>query len=331
MKNHLITIVLIVGVAWSVVWAQSLGGASVVRLDPALDMIISSSATLEVLFRDPVGTEGPVWVRDGQYLLFTSSSNKGRVYKLTASGALSPFLEPSGGATGLAFDREGRLILAEFVDKALVRIEKDGTRTTLADQFEGQSLSGPNDVATRSDGSIYFTDELNVFRWKDRTLQQLNKSVVPGGNLVNGKPGGRVVNGITVSPDGKFLYLVVVPQKGSRKIARYELRPDGTTGGQRGQDGTISDERIWFPLPDQDPPPTRQSGQPDGIKVDQKGNVYFGGPGGLWIVSSEGKHLGTILVPGGQSNLAFGDVDGRTLYIMLGGGVARIRLTAPAI
>jgi gluconolactonase len=149
--------------------------------------------------------------------------------------------------------------------------------------------------------------------------------------VVNGRPGGRVVNGITVSPDGRFLYLVVVPAKGSRKIARYELRSDGTFAGERGPDGTITDERIWFPLPQQDPPPTRQSGQPDGVKVDRRGNVYFGGPGGLWIVSPDGKHLGTILVPGGQSNLAFGDADGKALYIMLGGGVARIRLASRAI
>ena len=324
--------ILITSVALAIVGAQTPGASSsVIRLDPALDAIISSSATLDIVSRDPAGTEGPVWIKDGQYLLFTSSDNKGRIYKLTGGSTLSPFLEPSGGATGLAFDQQGRLILAEFADKALVRIEKAGSRTTLADQFEGRPLNGPNDVSVGRDDSIYFTDELSVFRWKNGMLQELIRSVVTGGNVVNGRPGGRVVNGITVSPDGKFLYLVVVPQKGSRKIARYELKPDGTFDGQRGRDGTITDERIWFPLPDQDPPPTRQSGQPDGIKVDLKGNVYFGGPGGLWIVSPDATHLGTILVPGGQSNLSFGDADGKTLYIMLGAGVARIRLVSQAL
>jgi gluconolactonase len=134
-----------------------------------------------------------------------------------------------------------------------------------------------------------------------------------------------------LSPDEKFLYLVVVPARGSRKIARYELGPDGAILGKRGPDDTITDERIWFPLPEQTPSPTRQSGQPDGIKVDLNGNVYFGGPGGLWIVSPAGKHLGTVLIPGGHSNLAFGDADGKALYLTTGSGLARIRLKAAAI
>ena len=327
MKKHLICVVILTGVAWSVGRAQTPSGSSVIRLDPALDAIISSSAKLEVLFKTAGGTEGPVWVKNGQYLLFTSSEQKGRVSKLMPDGALSVFFEPTNGGNGLALDREGRLLVC--TDLGLVRLERNGTRTTLADKFEGRTLN-VNDIAVKSDGSIYFTDEFSVFRWKDGRLQELMKSVVPNGRVVNGVPGGRTVNGITLSPDEKFLYVVVVPD-GSRKIARYELRPDGAITGQRGPDATITDERIWFPLPDQIPPPTRASGQPDGIKVDLKGNVYFGGPGGLWIVSQEGKHLGTVLIPGGHTNLAFGDADGKTLYLTLGPGLARIRLNASGI
>jgi gluconolactonase len=333
MKKHVICVVFVIGLAWSVGQAQAPSGSSVVRLNPALDAIISPSAKLELLFKTPGGTEGPVWVNDGQYLLFTSSerTNKGRVYKLTPSGELSLFLEPTGGGNGLALDRQGRLIVCAMDEKKLVRVEKDGTRTTLADRFEGKSIDGPNDIAVKSDGSIYFTDELSVFRWKDGKLQQLMKSTVPGGRVVNGVPGARVVNGITLSPDEKFLYVVVVPDASPRRIARYELRPDGTIIGEPRPGRTLTDERIWFPLPDQNPLPTRASGQPDGIKVDLKGNVYFGGPGGRWIVSPEGTHLGTILIPGGHSNLAFGDADGKSLYFTLGNGLARIRLNAPAI
>jgi gluconolactonase len=192
-------------------------------------------------------------------------------------------------------------------------------------------LNGPNDIAVKSDGSFYFTDEYNVFRWKDGSLTRLTGSVVPGGPLVDGKPVARVVNGIALSLDEKSLYLVVVPPGAPRQIARYELRPDGSVGGEARPGKTLTDERVWVPLPAQNPPPTRESGQPDGIKVDVKGNVYFGGPGGIWIVSPQGRHLGTILIPGGHSNLAFGDSDGKSLYITLGNGLARVRLSTPAI
>jgi gluconolactonase len=182
----------------------------------------------------------------------------------------------------------------------------------------------------KSDGSFYFTDELTVFLWKNGVLHEMTRSVVPGGRVVDGKPGGRVVNGIALSQDEQFLYLVVVPDNAPRRIVRYGLRPDGTFTDERGPDLTITDERLFVSLPVENPPATRESGQPDGIKVDKSGNAYFGGPGGLWIVSPAGTHLGTILIPGGHSNLAFGDPDGRSLYITLGNGLARIRLNAPA-
>ena len=331
-KRHLCATAVALLPMWSALSAAQVSAASVVALDSALDAIISTDAKLEVLFTGLTGTEGPVWVKKGRYLLFVSSSpTDGRVYKVTSDGGRSTLLEGTGGATALALDGDDRLLICGFHDKTLVRIERDGTRTILAREFEGRPLNGPNDLAVKSDGSIYFTDELSVFRWKAGRLEQLMKSVIPGGRIVDGASGGRVVNGIALSPDEKFLYLVVVPTRGSRKIARYELGPDGAIVGKRGPDGTITDERIWFPLPEQTPPATRQSGQPDGIKVDLNGNVYFGGPSGLWIVSPAGKHLGTVLIPGGHSNLAFGDADGKGLYLTTGSGLARIRLQAAAI
>lgn len=311
-------------------YAQGASG-SIVRLDPALDAIVSSAAKLEVLSKEPGATEGPVWVRDGQYLLF-SARGKGpgkQVAKYTPNGGVSTFLEPANDAVGMGLDPQGRLILCAA--KSIVRVEKDGTRTTLVDQFEGKPLNGPNDIAVKSDGSFYFTDELNVLLWKNGAVHQLTHSVVPGGRVVDGKPGGRVVNGIALSPDEKWLYLVVVPDNAPRRIARYGLRPDGTFTDERGPDLTITDERLFVALPVENPPATRESGQPDGVKVDKNGNAYFGGPGGVWIVSPAGKHLGTILITGGHSNLAFGDADGKALYITLGNGIARIRLNAPAI
>jgi gluconolactonase len=169
----------------------------------------------------------------------------------------------------------------------------------------------------KSDGSIYFTDygaqgklPASVYRWKEGTLQLLTNKI----------QGGRV-NGIALSPDEKFLYIVAILEAAPRRIVRYNVRPDGA----------IADERLFFSLPVEKTLATRESGRPDGVKVDGRGNVYFGGPGGLWIVSPGGKHLGTILIDGGHTNLAFGDTDGKGLYLTTGHGLARIRLNAPAL
>lgn len=319
MKRHLLCVCFAIGLAGTANEAQT--PRVVIRQDPALDAIVSPSAALEVLVTDRFGTsEGAVWVDDGQYLLFADirarpgeESHGGRIYRWS-EGKLSIVLEPSDATNGLALDRVGRMVVCN--DKGLVRIEKNGTRTTLADGYGGQPFNGPNDLAIASDGSVYFSDYGNrpelpsaVYRWKDGTLQQLAKNV----------HGGRI-NGVTLSPDGTYLYLVVVLEKEPRRIVRLTLRSDGT----------VSDERLFMSLPVERTLATRASGRPDGIKVDTKGNVYFGGPGGLWIVSPDGKHLGTILIDGGHTNLAFGDADGKGLYLTTGHGLAKIRLSSAA-
>lgn len=313
---------------------QAAPTSSVVRLDPALDAIVSPNAKIEILKEDYFGaTEGPVWVRDGQsgYLLFSDQAAN-RVYKWSQDGVLSVFLERSGftgnlrslnvngsifnlgrlyvslvGSNGLALDAQGRLLLCTHGDRSLVRIEKDGTRTTLADRFEGARLNGPNDLAVKSDGSIYFTDlgvfadkELppSVYRWKEGTLTLLAKNVQ-----------GSAANGLAFSPDEKSLYVIA-----ARKIVRFDVQADGT----------LANEMVFV-----DMAAAPERGGPDGMKVDRKGNLYFGGPGGLWIVSPEGKHLGTILNER-NINVAFGDPDGKGLYIVTFTGVVRIRLNAPA-
>lgn len=320
MKRGLICVVLVTGLVWTV---RAQTPRVVIRMDPALDAIIPPAARLEVLVRDRFGaSEGPVWVADGQYLLFTDIRAKpgdpahgGRIHKWSADGNLSVYLEPSGGANGLALDPEGRVVMC--ADEAVVRLERDGTQTTLADRFEGKPFNGPNDVAVRSDGSVYFSDygsrpdlPSGIYRWKDGVVQRGARNV----------QGGRV-NGIALSPDGRSLYAVAVPEGVPRRIARFTVRPDGT----------LADERLFFALPVEKILATRESGRPDGVKADAKGNVYFGGPGGLLIVSPDGKHLGTIVIEGGHTNLAFGDADRKGLYLTTGHGLARIRLNAPAL
>jgi gluconolactonase len=323
--------VLCMALQWTLVNAQTPAAGTVKKLDPGLDAIVRANAKVEVLKDDYFGiAEGPVWMKDGQsgYLIF-SDIGSNNIYKWTPDGKLSVFLEKTGwsgtdtsalvgyisgfngriytvafGSNGIALDPQGRLIWCAQGDRSVVRQEKDGKRTVLADHFEGKRLNRPNDVVVKSDGAIYVTDprgartaEMDssaVFLIKDGKIQLLEKEYSP--------------NGIVFSPDEKYLYV-----NGQQKIYRYEVRPDDT----------LANRQLFIDMSGDKSP-----GGADGMKVDQKGNVYSAGPGGIWIVSPEGKHLGTIIAPegGGVTNMAFGDPDGKTLYMTVRRTLARIRL-----
>jgi gluconolactonase len=323
---------------------SSPSSGSVERLDPALDDIVSADASLEVIRQDYFGAaEGPLWFKDGAsgYLLFSDMAAN-TIYKWDpAARQLSTFLEKSGfsgsditdvraldngrlmvallGSNGLAQDREGRLVFCTHGDRSIVRLEKDGTRTTLADRYEGKRFNGPNDLAVKSDGSIYFTDlgaglrggaakspdkELDfqgTFRWKpDGTVQLIAK---------NG------ANGIAFSPDEKYLFVT-----GGGGIMRYELNLDGTPG-----EGHLHIDMRRQPL----------RGNADGIHVDRRGNMFSSGPGGAWIADATGKHIGTIYTPDRNASetttsVAFGDTDGKGLYITGVRSVYHIRMKSSA-
>jgi gluconolactonase len=307
---------------------------AVVRLDPALDPIVSADARLEMLKVDYFGlTEGPVWIQQAQtgYLLFSDIAANA-VYKWAPDGAFSVFLEKSGftgdissmgfqgfvanngrlnignfGSNGVIIDPQGRLILCAQGDRAIVRIEKDGKRTILADRYEGKRLNRPNDLVLKSDGAIYFTDP----RPANNPLMELP---APGVFLI--KNGAvkmllddfRTPNGLAFSPDEKYLYVNDTTRK---LIMRYDVNSDDT----------IANGRVFADMNNDKAP-----GNPDGMKVDARGNVYCTGPGGIWIMSPEGKHLGTILLPEPATNMTFGDSDGKMLYITDRKSLGRIRL-----
>lgn len=338
MKHAAIVVLLTHALVVGVIRAQTPSESAVVRLEPALDAIISPTATLETVKEDYFGVaEGPVWVRDsgGGHLLFSDVAAN-RIYKWSSAEGLSVFLDRSGftgteipvanvmsngrlnvaiiGSNGLALDREGRLVFCTHGDRSIVRIEKDGTRTVLADRYEGKRLNGPNDLAVKSDGSIYFTDmggglrgvakspqkELPfsaIFRWKDGKLDIMDKD--------------EGANGIAFSPDEKYLYVITMG-----KINRYDVAADGT----------VANRRVFL-----DTTMDKAPGAPDGMKIDRKGYVYTTGPGGAWIVSPEGKVLGKIRLPQPATNLAFGDPDAKALYFTCFRSLYRIRLNAPAM
>jgi gluconolactonase len=268
-------------------------------------------------------TEGPVWTHEG-YLLFSDIPNN--VIRKWTPGGLSIFREHSGysgtdapagayiGSNGLTIDQQGRLTICETGNRRVTRLERDGTITVLADRYGGKRLNSPNDLVYRSDGWLYFTDpphglpkedqdpkkELafnGIYRVKGKELQLLSSEL--------SRP-----NGIAFSPDEKFLY--VSNSDARRKIwMRFDVQPDGTLAK-----GTVF----------VDVTAETAEGLPDGMKVDEQGNLYCTGPGGVWILSPDGKHLGTIVAPEIPANVGWGGKDGKTLFITARTSVYRIEM-----
>lgn len=299
-------------------------GVSVDRLDAALDALIARGSVPELVKGDYFGfVEGPVWVTQGGYLLFSDVAAN-RIYKWTPAGDLSTFLEKSGftgtdsstagmevnngrlhvivlGSNGITIDSEGRVVFCAHGDRAVKRVEKNGTVTVLADRIDGKRFSGPNDLTYRSDGTLYFTDFVGGLRGGAasplREIPYGGLYMLKGATpvLLDRDPLGGTPNGLALSPDERTLYLGAGPN-----ILQYDVQADGS----------LSNRRVLIDMSREKVP-----GGADGMKVDVRGNVYTTGPGGVWIVSPEGRHLGTIRIPG-VANLAFGGADGRTIYFM---------------
>ncbi|MSR65787.1 MAG: SMP-30/gluconolactonase/LRE family protein [Pedosphaera sp.] len=295
------------------------------RLDPALDKLVPPDAKLEKLAEGFTWSEGPVWIRDGGFLVF-SDVPKNTVFKWKEGEGISEFLKPSGytgstarggepGSNGLTVDSKGRLVLCEHGDRRVARLEKDRSQTTLADNYLGQRLNSPNDLTYKSNGDLYFTDP-------PYGLEQANKDPkkeLPYNGVYRLSKSGKLTlltkeltypNGITFSPDERTLYVAVSDPKRAIWMA-YDVQ----------RDGTIGNGRVFFDATDR----VREgNGLPDGLKPDNKGNLFATGPGGVFVFSREGKHLGTIDTGQPTGNCAWGD-DGSTLYIMANHYLSRIR------
>jgi len=285
------------------------------RLDPALDQLIAPGTKIEKLADGFDWSEGPVWMRDGGYLLFSDVPTN-TVYKWKEGEGVKPFLNPSGytgtiprggepGSNGLTADSQGRLVLCQHGDRRVSRLDKDRQFKVLAEYYQMRRFNSPNDLTFKSNGDLYFTDP-------PYGLEGLNKD--PKKELAfNGvyrvKPNGEITlltqdlsfpNGIAFSPDEKRLY-VAVSDTNRPVIMAYDVKADGT----------IANERVFF---DTKPLLPGRKGVPDGMKVDNLGNLFATGPGGVLVISPEGKHLGTINTGEATANCAWGE-DGTVLYI----------------
>jgi gluconolactonase len=337
---RLIVLLAMTAMALSTAMAQEIQ-----RLDPALDQLVPANAKLEkVAGGFDKWTEGPVWTHQGSLLFAEIPANQIRLWKPGLKDA-KVFMEKSGyvgskaysgpepGSNGMTLDPDGRVTVAGHARRNVWRLETldpHATVTVLADSYQGKKLSSPNDLVYRSDGSLYFTDPPYGLPTQQDTDPEKELKVNGVYRIPNarqhkaGAPPDRdqlqlIIsdlprpNGIAFSPDEKVLYIA---DSGDKVWMRYTVHPDGS----------VSDGKLLL-----DAKTDKTPGGPDGIRVDKKGNIYGSGPGGVWIISPEGKHLGTIKVPEVVANVAWGDKDGKTLYITASTSLYRIKLSVPGV
>jgi gluconolactonase len=301
------------------------------RLDPALDKLIAPDVVIEVLAGGYDWTEGPVWVKDGGYLLF-SDIPPNRIHRWKQGEGASLYLTPSGytgseprggevGSNGLTLDRQGRLALAQHGDRRVARMDAPLSApqpkfVTLADRYNGARFNSPNDLVFKSNGDLYFTDPAYGLekQWNDPKREMDYAGVFlreTDGTVTLLTRDMTRPNGLAFSPDERRLYVAQSDSKAA--IWRvFDVKADGA----------IENGRV---LLDTTSMVSTRKGLPDGLKIDVDGNLFATGPGGVLVITPQGKHLGTINTGQATSNCAFGD-DGRTLYMTADDFLMRVRL-----
>lgn len=294
------------------------------RLDPAFDTLVPRDAHIEKLAGGFQFTEGPIWRPEGPHLWFSDVMGN-VVRQWSPDGNVEVILQNAGGVrngappgafigpNGEIADKDGAVLLCQHTNRRIVRVARDLTITPVVERYMGKRFNSPNDLVYKDDGSLYFTDppygldkgdadpakELKfngVFRLSKGKVQAIIRDLT--------RP-----NGIAFSPDQKTLYISNSDEK-HKVWMRYDVEPNGT----------VKNGRVFY-----DATSEKEDGLPDGMKIDSQGNLYGSGPGGIWVFSPDGKHLGTIKPPETPANCNWGD-DGRSLYITARTGLYRIKL-----
>jgi gluconolactonase len=295
------------------------------RLDPRLDMLLAPDARIEVIASGFDWSEGPLWIKDGGYLIF-SDIPRNSVMKWKEGEGVSLYIKPSGftgvgdygrepGSNGLTLDLQGRLVSCEHGDRRVSRLEPAGGKRTLVDNYQGKRLNSPNDVVFRSNGDMYFTDPPYGLpgNWDDprreldfcgvfRLARDGHLSLLTGEMT---RP-----NGLAFSPDETTLYVAQSDPKRAIWMA-FPVKADGM----------ISPGRVFADVTEM---VGKYPGLPDGMKVDRNGNVFATGPGGVHVFAPDGKTLGRIETGEATANCAWGD-DGSTLYIAADMYICRVK------
>ena len=301
------------------------------RVDPRFDELIPPDAVLEKLAEGFEWSEGPVWIRDGGYLLF-SDIPRNSVMRWKEGEGVSLFLNPSGytgaaprggesGSNGLLLDSVGRLVLCQHGDRRVVRVEKDDRWTTLADRYRGKRLNSPNDAVFKSNGDLYFTDPpYGLVGEQRKTLGELGFCGVyrlsTDARLTLLTDQMTRPNGIAFSPDEKTLYVAQSDPKQAIWRA-FDVTDDGRVTGGR----VFHDATPWV---------KKLKGLPDGMKVDRSGNLFATGPGGVNVFAPDGTLLGRINPGEATANCAFGN-DGSVLYLTADMYLCRIKTSTKGL
>ena len=275
---------------------------------PQFWKLINKDAKLETVAKGFGFTEGPVW--DPAGFIYVSDEEQNKIYKVSGDGQKSELIA-LGDPDGSTYDQNHQLIDCASVLRAIIRIDSSGKYTVLADRFEGKKFNSPNDIVLGPDGAIYFTDP---------TLDLVagEKQELPFQGVFRLDAAGKVTlltkdltqpNGLAFSPDGKKFY---VDDSKQRNIRVYDFQPDGT----------LANGRIFG-----EEPGGKGEGVPDGMKLDRAGNLYVTGPGGIWVWSPQGEHLGTILMPEQPANLAWGGPNLDDLYLTATTSVYKLKMS----
>ncbi len=273
----------------------------------AIYELVAEGSAVERVATGFTFTEGPIWHPRDHYLLFSDMpADIRRRYDL--NGIVTEVMNPANKCNGMTYEADLSLLVCEHVTSSLVRERADGTRETVATHFEGRELNSPNDVCVRSDGSIYFSDPwygrmpgFGVERERELGFQGVYR-IPPGGGdpeLVVGRDDYEQPNGLCFSPDESLLYVNDTP---NAYIDVYDVGADGSLANRRSFFKGVGTGVI-------------EEGIPDGMKCDERGNIWVTGPGGIWVISVQGELLGVIEVPENTGNLTWGGEDWHTLYI----------------
>lgn len=297
-------------------------------IEPEFDELIAPDTPIEVLAEGFDWSEGPVWIRNGNYLLF-SDVPQNTIFKWEEGKETSVFLKPSGysgvlpyssepGSNGLTLSKDGQLILCEHGDRRVTKMPlSGGGKITLADKWQGKRFNSPNDVVEHSSGAVYFTDPPYGIpggaEGKTREIDLFGVyRISPDGKTTLVVDNLNRPNGLAFSPDESILY-VAQSDGDAAYIMAYDVNLDGS----------LRNGRIFY-----DATPEHKKGKlpglPDGLKVDHKGNLFCTGPGGIMVISPQGKLLGRIETGQATANCAWGE-DGSVLYITADGYLCRIK------
>jgi gluconolactonase len=282
--------------------------------------LVDENVEVEQLGTGFTFTEGPIWNPDGQFLLFSDMPGDTR-RRWDDSSGVQVVMSPSNKGNGMTLEADGRLLVCEHSTSSLVRMGPDGTdadREVLASHYEGKELNSPNDVCVKSDGSIWFSDPwygrmpvFGVERERELGWQGVFR-IPPGGGdpqLVVDQDEYEQPNGLCFSPDESLLYINDTPKAW---IKVYDV----------GSDGSLSNGRMFFEGVGTG---DLEQGIPDGMKCDEEGNIWVTGPGGVWVISAGGEHLGTIKVPENTGNLTWGGPDWNWLFVPSSTSLYRVK------